>query len=191
MIPDTKFLGPPILLNEFKVNLRSLNQESFKYADFNFAYSKSSKVVQNILDSFKYENNHKYKLVDVKYLFLEKGWASCMLGWHIDVTTNVNHKEPKDIHHLYFSGAEANTIFLNKDINFDQPITDDLIFVAPENTYIKYSRLHLHSASTAKISGYRLIVRVTETNIIKPINKIIKCEPNKTNLKLGFKIKYE
>lgn len=180
-----RYIGPPDVICAFDPgDISSLKQPGFKYASLHYAYDSCDPLVKRIIDSFVLVREYKSVLLDVKYLYLEPGWASCLLGWHIDCVRDLSHESTPEVHHLWFSGCDANTKFICEPTN---NVSDSLCaWIAPEKHYLRYSRFHLHSATEAKTPGWRLIVRVTETDLITPNNSVKEFKPNKNKQKLIF-----
>lgn len=165
-------------------NIDSLKQPNFKYAELDYAYPLCDKKVQTIIDKFSIIGQHTFTLLDVKYVYLKPGWASCLLGWHIDCTKDLNHPAKPELHHLWFSGCGVRTKFLSSPVKEITKIMPT--WYAPEQHYIQYNRGHLHSTDIAIQEGWRLLVRVTECDFISPINTIKNVEPNKSRQRLNF-----
>jgi hypothetical protein len=161
-----------------------LNQKTFKYADYDFAYELSTKSVKNLLDNIPKSNYFKYRIVDVKISNLVKGQPQANLFWHTDCTMNPFDGGKPENHYIFISGADCRTEFLKEDIEIEYK-TNDLIkemndaiknknpntFHILENTLYKYDRFSIHRATRANKKGLRVLVRVTETDIISPRSK--------------------
>ena len=163
-----------------------------KYADMEYAMSAcNSDLVRTILLAAPIVGKHKRIVVDVKVHHLKTGEYSCMPGWHLDGSLNVRN-EPKEseLHHLLVIGPTARTEFLDDPVEFDLDpkwdfaarskvlgkILDKMenlaTFTVPNAQFVTYDDSFFHRAAAAKFDCWRLLVRVTETDIILPQNKI-------------------
>lgn len=167
---------PPIVLE--KVDIPDWEafdgQLLFKYAKYSNVYEKSTKAVQQILDSCPNKNERKRTVVDIKLVHLKEGENPCMPFWHTDCTMDMSHETRPEIHYIFVAGAGSLTKFLWKpapiDIDFSN-ITRDMYKHIPEKTWVKYGREHLHKCSPAATEEYRMLIRVTETDLIPYQNR--------------------
>jgi hypothetical protein len=163
-----------------------------KYADFTYArMACNSSLVRYLLDSAPIVGRHKRVLVDIKVHDLKEGEYTCMPGWHLDGSVNIHgaDKQP-ELHHLFIAGPSARTEFL--DIPIELPIDpkwdfaqksrligaqlDKMkglpVFTAPNCEFVTYDDSYFHRGTAAQQPCVRLLVRVTETDVILPQNKI-------------------
>ena len=160
------------------------SQDSFKYADINYVYENSTEPIRKILEQFPVEGKHRSTIVDVKVHYLKKGMFPCLPGWHTDCTLNPWHETKNDVHHIYQVGAECYTRFLAEDftLEFDSLVPANIKSkmnavehkswtLKPEKIY-RYDRFGLHAPSVASEDGMRLLIRVTETDLIRPNRRI-------------------
>jgi hypothetical protein len=164
---------------------------SVKYADYRYAMDACrSDLVRNILRFAPIEGNHKNILVDIKVHDLGKGEFACVPGWHLDGSNNPNNLEKKpELHHLFVASRFALTEFL--DTPLDIPIDPSWtfaersqkigillnemelpVFTIPNCLYVTYDDSFFHRGKQATGDELRLLVRVTETDIIEPQNRV-------------------
>ena len=162
-----------------------------KYADYNYAMDVChSDLVRLILRSAPIEGNHKNILVDIKVHDLKKDEFACLPGWHLDGSNNPKGFEKKsELHHLFVASRFALTEFL--DTPLDVPIDPNWtfaersqklgmllnemelpIFTIPNCRYVTYDDSFFHRGKQATGDELRLLVRVTETDIIEPQNRV-------------------
>jgi len=158
----------------------------FKYAPLDYIHGLTP-YVKKVIGHAPIVGNHKYVLVDVKISKVQKGRWSCLRGWHCDVTMNPVRPERPEKHHLFVSGHNCLTEFVKHPslIQFDDKIRypnkswidDQLegcsVIEVPSCQYVTYGRRTLHRGPKAKEDEIRLLVRITETDIILPIKKTI------------------
>ncbi len=156
------------------------DQPCFKYADYHKALKHCVPYVKSIAESVNLVGGYKYTLLDVKVIDLAEGQCPCLPGWHLDCTMNPHHPTRPETHHIFVSGAGSRTRFvvspveltLSKDriVNADQEIREQApeIYQIDECTLVKYSRSNLHAPSLAECEGRRLLIRVTETDLVRP-----------------------
>ena len=150
-------------------------QKLYKYAKYSRVYENSTKAVQWLLNLCPNKNERKRTVVDVKIVHLEKGQNPCMPFWHTDCTMDMSHNTRPEIHYIYVAGAGSRTQFLWEPLdvtpNFAESIEEQMVKLIPEETWVSYGREHPHKCSPASQSGFRLLIRVTETDLIPYQNK--------------------
>lgn len=167
---------PKLLLKAVAPNWQSFDgQKLYKYAKYSKVYENSTKAVQWLLDTCPNKNERKRTVVDVKLVHLEKGQNPCMPFWHTDCTMDMSHNTRPEIHYIYVVGAGSRTKFLWEPLDvtpdFENSIEEHMCELIPEETWVSYGREHLHKCSPAERSGFRLLIRVTETDLIPYQNK--------------------
>lgn len=145
-------------------------QPLYKYSDVRWVLETSTPAIKQLLVSCPYRHGRRRHVVcDVKIGWLAAGQMPCIPHWHTDCTMDRDHPGSPEIHYLYITGAGSRTQF--------RWCAPDSHFVAhmriPTDAWVTYSREHEHRCTPATESGYRLLVRVTETDIIKPKNNKI------------------
>lgn len=164
---------------------------SFKYADYHYVMDVSSNLVRHVLKHAPIENKHRNVLVDVKLHELKRGQYACVPGWHLD--GSINHPEMEDkrpeLHHLFVASQFARTEFIDMpfELHVDPKwtfaersnkiggILDEMsvpIFTIPNCTFVTYDDTFFHRGAQATGDELRLLIRVTETDVIKPQNRI-------------------
>lgn len=155
---------------------------SYKFASYNFVMNNSSDYIRYVIKNMPIVGDRKNILVDIKVHNLEAGIYPALKHAHIDVAYNPFYKGREEHHHLFVSGFGCRTEFLKNrikvDIDPDKPIDFDKL-LGPQIEFKKidggriysYGRT-VHRASCSEETFTRLLVRVTETDNIKPNNKI-------------------
>lgn len=177
-----------VVINDTKINARPMkpigpieDTPLLKYASMQKAMAQSSWQVQNILSSMKYYvyGEHKYTIIDVKVHDLKKGEMPCMDNWHMDCVGRPDEPFKEEVHHLVIFGDCSRTVFIDGPILVNLP-KDKVInwnkivnefhpkFEILPNTVYTYGR-NLHKGMPATKDGRRLLIRITETDKIKPI----------------------
>jgi len=162
----------------------------FKYADYDYVYGQcGSDYVRHVLDCIPILNKHKRVLIDVKVHDLKPSNVPCVPGWHLDGSVNPEGlpKRPETLT-IFVTGCMALTKFLDEPIKLD--VTEGLNFAAmnrvcarmipkdhPTHTisscqFATYNDTYFHTGTAAQGVERRLLVRTTETDIIKPQNRI-------------------
>lgn len=166
----------------------SLKNDSFKYVDIERALSNSNDYIKNIISHMPIRNDRKYVVVDVKIHDLEKDTVPALSNWHCDCIGNPLDERRIEHHHIFVSGFDCLTQFLAEEITLDINPNDsyrkyDAAFSSvqkahiPSATICSYER-HIHRAVPSTSNFRRLLVRVSETDIIVP------------NRQSGFKLTY-
>jgi len=162
-----------------------------KYADYDYVMDVcESDMVRQILRNAPIEGNHTRVLVDVKVHDLKKGQHTCLPGWHLDGSNTPEGFEKRpEVHHLFVASAFALTEFLDTpiDIPIDPSWTfadrsrkigallDEMdlpAFTIPNCNFVTYDDTFFHRGAQATGDELRLLVRVTETDVIKPQNRV-------------------
>lgn len=151
-------------------------EESYKFASMKFVMANSNETVRSILSQIPVAGNHKNVLVDVKVHDLEVGVTPALPHWHFDCVKDPRDESLEEVHHLFITEG-CSTEFLGEDTEFDLPygfnhsIFNHLngVKIKPYKVYT-YGR-HLHRATKAVKKCKRLLIRVTESNLIKPNNR--------------------
>lgn len=160
-------------------NFDTLN---FKFATLEWAKKNSNTEICQLLDSMPIEGNHRNTLVDVKIHHLEYNQWPALPHWHLDGTSNYFHKEKEEVNHLYITDSFCPTEFLSEPVlvdikdentNFDKLLKNCSGAKISANTIYTYGRVP-HRATPSMGKCTRLLVRVTETNIIQPKNQVFK-----------------
>lgn len=176
----------PIALQELEIPTPDLFPDKlFKNADINFVYEQSNQYVKYVLDSVKTENRHRRILVDVKVHNLEVGQHPCIPGWHCDTTLEFDERGKPENHFLIAVG-DNRTEFLadpfewndysrnQRHIASNIPDNVDVISI-PNSTVCKFGRYDFHRGPRATVAGPRILIRVSETDIVTPRNKSFEC----------------
>lgn len=120
------------------------------------------------------ENKHKRVLVDLKVSDLEAGEYTCVPGWHIDTVTDPRHRSLPENHLIYTNVSP--TEFVRDPVEFSEDkyhfidVTDDIpldnYISAEPNSIHQYGRFHLHRGAKVTADCRRVLIRVTETNVV-------------------------
>lgn len=152
-----------------------------KNAEFDLIYKKSNHYIHYVLNNIKLRNKHKYVAVDVKVHDLKVGECPCIPGWHCDTTIELRDELP-EVHHLFVTGEGCLTEFIDEPLSLkhgslyelQRQIRKDVKVKAIDScTITTYGRFDFHRGPIAKINEKRLLVRVTETDIIVPNRNIV------------------
>lgn len=158
----------PLQLSEWIDHLDYFPSEDFKYADLNFVYPRTSSLVRQIVDKAPITGRFKRVLIDIKVQDLHPEICSCLPGWHLD-----GSMQEIEVHHLCVLNGPQ-TEFINQPLFLDRrhEIPDDVaVTTAREGFITTFTSLDFHRGVFATKPTRRLLVRLTETNIIQPRNK--------------------
>lgn len=165
-------------------------QDNFKYADFFDARKNSCSYVKSIIDSIEphVRGNHKYVLLDIKVRNLSVGSLPAYGFWHTDCTLDIQHVTKPEHHVIFVSGAGSRTEFVDSEIDLDlsgialdkwSHSYENRIFSSIASSNGKTSKINecelysygrdLHRATPAMFAGPRILIRMTETDLVRPI----------------------
>lgn len=158
---------------------------SYKYADIEWLYPKLAPRYQVILDNAPITRDYRYTLVDFKVQNLIKGKPTCLPGWHLDGPGHPLNPAKPETFHLAIFGNDAPTEFISEPITIWTEDYDDWRNMGrqldrkkninyksvPMMCWNTYGRFDWHRGPIAKNSGLRILIRITETDIIMPRNK--------------------
>lgn len=121
------------------------------------------------------EGKHKSVRVDLKVYDLKAGDYTCIPGWHIDTVTNPRHDSRPENHLIYTNVYGTDFVstpiaFSEEKTHFSQVIAEipeDNYLTATPNSIYQYGRFHLHRGAQVTTDCRRVLVRITETDIIR------------------------
>lgn len=162
----------------------------FKYASFEHAYKNTTDYVRDILTAAPVKNKHKHVVVDIKITDIEKNKPPCLPGWHCDTVIDPFNETQPENHYLFVSGQASLTEFIGSPItlevdaqlkqqkllaSFREQIDniEHLVWKMPSCQLGFYGRFHFHRGSIGLFDEKRLLVRITETDILLPRNRPI------------------
>jgi hypothetical protein len=181
--------NPPVRVNQLDEEISSSNfVHRFKNADLDFVLKQSSEDIRQLLNSAPLEFKHKYICVDIKSIITVEGQCVCLPGWHLDTVENpFNSDEKYETHHILCLHSDDTTEYIKTELTLDidphdriHTIRDKIdavpydVFKAPRNAYITYSRLNFHRGPWAARAGRRTLIRLSETDVIKPNRTLVK-----------------
>jgi hypothetical protein len=142
--------------------------EDFKYADLEFVYPRTNWLVQRIANTAPITGRFKRVLIDIKVQDLHPDICSCIPGWHLD-----GSMQEVEVHHLcVLNGPQTEFIdeplFLDREHRIPNEVK---VRSAREGFITTFTSLDFHRGVYAAAPTRRLLVRLTETNIIQPRNK--------------------
>lgn len=183
------FNSPPLKFTPFNGSIDIPSEHPmFKYAGLEYAKSFCNEAIKEVINSCPLIGGFDYQLLDIKIHELSSGECPCIFGWHLDGTPDPIKGE-RSYYHLFLIGEEdTRTLFLKDkvelsiegnspqeiDSNYKKQLARKLdYFIAPEKTWITFTNEHFHSGPIAKSNSRRLLIRIAETNAIKPRNRIV------------------
>lgn len=169
--------GPTLRQHTFE----EIPQESYKFASLKFVRNNCNDYVNYVIDNMPIVGDRRHILVDVKVHNLKKGQIPALPHWHIDCVNRPDNKAREEHNHIFLAGS-CMTQFIKDDIELeidsDRPNYDRILesvnfelekrFVIPY-TVCSYGRA-LHRAKPAVKDETRILIRVTESDIIAPTN---------------------
>lgn len=167
--------------------------ENFEYPKVNWKYASAKWVLshaestndtlRDIIFQCPIVGNHKRILLDVKVQDLVPSKTSCIAGWHLDGPENPLHDSKPEIHHLYIHEEGGETEFISDELDLevnDSMLQKDIVSMIPDDVNITksvagcfttFTRFDFHRGINVKKPMRRLLVRLTETDVILPRNK--------------------
>lgn len=159
----------------------------FKCADINYVRQNTTDYVREILDAAPIKNQHKHVVVDVKVTLIKKNKPPCLPGWHCDTVINPFEDSLPENHHLFVSGNASRTEFIGTPVELNVPFDlkhqsllknfreqleqlNFYVYKIPSCQFASYGRFHFHRGSLGLYDEKRLLIRVSETNVITPRN---------------------
>jgi hypothetical protein len=181
---DTKFRLKAIDSVKYTEKMRmttmsDLPDVDYKFASLDFIKKNTTDYVRMILDRVPIVGEHRNILVDSKVHYLKKGQTPALPHWHFDCVGDPRDEALEENHHLFITEG-CSTNFLKEEVEIDLPfgfshsIFNGLVGQKIEPYRIYSYRRHLHQATPAEKDCVRLLIRVTESNLIKPNNKKFK-----------------
>jgi hypothetical protein len=158
-----------------------------KNADFNHVLDSSIGYVNDVLLFYK-ENlmdlcEHRFITVDVKWGYVKKSEFPCIEGWHCDTVQPINmEKGVSEKHYIISDNNQTTEFYVNdyqadperlwSDISLD--IGDDEEFVYKPNAgeLVRYYRENMHRCPKFTENCHRLLIRISETDIIRPNRRL-------------------
>lgn len=132
-------------------------------------------VLDKMLEFVEHTPNMKL-FVDYKVRDLKKGDCGCALDfWHLDVVENPRHPTPPDKHWLFTTeyGTDVMTTpitIYKHETTFREVVTRaqgyEWVTTTP-NTITSYGRFNLHKAPRMGRDCQRVMIRLTQTEVIK------------------------
>jgi len=171
----------PVELNKFEYPKVNWKYASAKWV---LAHAESTNdTLRDIILQCPIEGNHKRILLDVKVQDLVPSKTSCIPGWHLDGPENPLHDSKPEIHHLYIHEEGGETEFIKDE--FDLKVNDkmtqkQIVGMIPDDVnvtkcsagyFTTFTRFDFHRGINVKKPMRRLLVRLTETDVILPRNK--------------------
>jgi hypothetical protein len=158
---------------------------NWKYAslDHVIRHPSTNKTIIQIVEQCPLKLQHKRILIDIKVQHLTPDITSCIPGWHLDGPGNPLHPSKPELHHLYIHEEGGETEFIADQFELeldDQMQHNEIVKMIPPNVgitktkamnFATFTRFDFHRGIKVKKSMTRLLVRLTETDIILPNNK--------------------
>ena len=130
-----------------------------KYAELERVFPLLTAELQAAVDACPVTGRSRL-FIDVKVQNLRVGQYTCVAGWHRDTIT-----DPRVRHHLFVLGANR-TEFLG---------ADGVVFKIPEGEWHSYGH-DLHRGPRCLVSERRVLLRITESDVIRPVTIIRRIE---------------
>lgn len=162
-----------------------LPRATFKHAGLERVRAETTDYVRAVLDAVDLRGLHRWVVVDVKVSQLVAGRYPCIPGWHCDSVLDPHHPTRPERHHLFVSGDASLTEFVAAPVELtigpassaraflagvDRQLAtlDPPVWSIPSCQVVEYGRFDLHRAARSRANETRLLVRVTETDLIQP-----------------------
>lgn len=182
---------PPLEGRQFPQPLaEDFPREFWKNGDHDRVLKGTTDYIRNIVSAVELVGNHSRVLIDIKVQDLKPGMPTCIPGWHCDSVVDVNHPSRPEVHHLFVTGFDALTQFIDEPIELNYPkdaplshLQEQIKAINPKSrtlqsaTWTTYGRTDFHRGAITRKAHRRLLVRVTETDLILPSMKPRKITP--------------
>ncbi len=166
-------------------SLADLPARGLRGVSLETARAEATPYVAKLLDLAPIAGDRRFVLVELRVADLAPGVAPGQATWHIDTVAEPWHDSAPERHHLFVGGTACLPEFLAEPVTLEVPtdggayarmqaLDDQLLalapatLVAPACRFMTYGRLHLHRARPALRAGRRLLLRVTETDVVRP-----------------------
>lgn len=154
-------------------------------ASLEAARAAATPYVAKLLDLAPLARDRRFVLVELRVAVLAAGEVPGQATWHIDTVAEPWHDSAPERHHLFVGSDACLPELLAGPVTLDVPAgggayarmqaLDDQLralrpatVVAPACRFVTYGRLHLHRARPALRADRRLLLRVTETDVVRP-----------------------
>lgn len=161
--------------------------KSFKYAGYNYILENVTDYVRQVVMACPAVSGRRDQIVvDVKVHDIQPGKYPCLPGWHCDTVINPFHDSRPEIHHIFVSGEASLTEFIEGPVclQIDETLSDNALLKSfreqldasvatrriPSCQIMTYGRFDFHRGTIGQFAQKRLLIRVTESDIIKPHN---------------------
>lgn len=165
-----------------------LPEKSLRGVSLEHARRRGTDYVRRVLDAAPLLGDRRFVVVEVRVALLRRGETQGQATWHLDTVGDPLHDSRPERHHLFVTGTASLTEFLAEPVTLDVPagggayarmaaLDAQLRALAPPTVrapslmFIDYGRLHLHRATPALHDERRLLVRVTETDVLRPYDR--------------------
>lgn len=169
-------------------DLEDFPELNFKNAHVNHVLENTTDYIRTVIKNIKLVGGRAHTIVDIKVHDIEPGKHPCLPGWHCDSVIDPSHPTEGEIHHIFVTGQASLTEFIGEPIclcidsrlqqqqllnSFRNQICNinPRIIRIPSCTITTYGRLDFHRGSTGLFNEKRLLIRVTETDLIRPTNR--------------------
>ena len=158
----------------------------FKNASREYVLRNTTKYVRDIIGAIPLRRKHRFISVDVKVHDIEPGRYPCIPGWHTDTVIDPRSNGRPEVHTLFVTGFASLTEFIGEQVCLTLPTTGNVLLEhfraeidaispqirkIPSCQLVTYGRYDFHRGSLGLSFEKRLLIRVSETDIIKPQNK--------------------
>lgn len=120
--------------------------------------------------------------VDFKYQKLRRGQSTCIPGWHVDGSFVTNPRRvgvvQPERYWLFVVGLTGRTQFMTQwqrcgDIDIKRSVAamhcpDEMVQTIPSHCIARYDSFQIHRGGIAEVDAPRVMLRVTESSVIKP-----------------------
>lgn len=162
------------------------------------ARERVGQYVLRILDAapLGLDGPRRFTLVEVRVDDIVPGRSPAMGTWHIDTVPDPRHASAPEVHHLFVTGGASLTQFLagptELEVDGDDGderggayarmaaldaqvrALDPPALRVPSCRIVTYGRLDLHRATRGLYAERRLLVRVTETDVQRPAERLVR-----------------
>lgn len=161
----------------------------FKYACLEFARPYLTDYAREMIDHVPLSGGYRYVLLDLKVHDLLPGQYPCLPGWHCDGFVDPRQEGREERHHLFVTGQGALTEFLDREVELELPLKvrgkallqlfrkqlnrkDWEPAPIPSCQWVRFGRRDFHRGPKAKKAERRLLMRITESDVLRPNKRV-------------------
>lgn len=162
----------------------------FHHSRLDFVREHATDYVRRVLDSIALDGERRHVSVEVRLARIERGRVPGLPGWHIDTVGDPCHPTPPEVHHLFVTGTASLPEFASGPLELElsrglgphalmRALSDEVdrrgvaAVPVPSCQVVSYGRLDLHRPTPGRHEERRLLIRVTESDVLRPYDRVV------------------